>query len=285
MKQNSGYALKFLAVSLVGTGIFYIWAFGIVLKNSFVTEGTENRLGIENYLTVFQNKAFWIASRNSLLFLGICVSLLLILSLGAALFLRENCRIHRILRKGFLIPLAIPASAVVFLWNLMFDVRGWLNHFLSFRDISGTDWMYSKWALWILILVYIWKNFGYYVILWTAALSQIPTELYEQARSDGAGRRQLLKYMTLPLLKPYFYYILLFAIVSGFKTFREAYLAAGDYPDQRIYMVQHFMNNWYREMNFDSLAAATCILVAFLVFVTMIIRKSLYDREGRGRKV
>ena len=141
--------------------------------------------------------------------------------------------------------------------------------------------MNSAWAFWILILVYIWKNLGYYIILWTAALSQIPSELYEQARSDGAAGKQLLKYITLPMLKPYFYYILLFAIVSGFKTFREAYLAAGEYPDQRIYMIQHLMNNWYREMNFDNLAAATCILVAFLFVVTMIIRKGLYYQRGR----
>lgn len=281
MKRNSGHALKFLAVSLAGTGVFYIWAFGIVLKNSFITEWAEHRFGIGNYLTVLQNKAFWIASKNTLLFLGVCVSLLLILSLGAALLLRENSLMDRILRKGFLIPLAIPASAAVFLWNLLFDARGWLNRILSFFGGSGTDWMNSKWAFWILILVYIWKNLGYYIILWAAALSQIPAELYEQAQSDGASGRQMLRYVTLPLLKPYFYYILLFAIVSGFRTFREAYLVAGEYPDQRIYMVQHLMNNWYREMNFDSLAAATCILVAFLLIVTVIIRKSLYREGGR----
>lgn len=281
MKRNSRYALKFLAVSLAGTGVFYIWAFVIVLKNSFITEWAKHKLGIGNYLAVFQNKAFWTASKNTLLFLGVCVSLLLILSLGAALLLKENCRINRILRKGFLIPLAIPASAIVFLWNILFDVRGWLNHLLSLWGITETDWMNSAWAFWILILVYIWKNLGYYIILWTAALSQIPSELYEQARSDGAAGKQLLKYITLPMLKPYFYYILLFAIVSGFKTFREAYLAAGEYPDQRIYMIQHLMNNWYREMNFDNLAAATCILVAFLFVVTMIIRKGLYYQRGR----
>lgn len=65
MKRNSGHALKFLAVSLAGTGVFYIWAFGIVLKNSFITEWAEHRFGIGNYLTVLQNKAFWIASKVS----------------------------------------------------------------------------------------------------------------------------------------------------------------------------------------------------------------------------
>lgn len=275
------HSIRFLAVSLGGTVLFYLWAFGIVLKRSFAAAG--GRFSAGNYLAVLQSRIFWLAAKNTVIFLSVCISLLLTLSLGIAVVLLKDEMINRILKKGFLIPLAIPASATVFLWNVLLDTKGWLNHFLTFFGFSEIDWMHSVWTFWILVIVYIWKNLGYYIILWTSALIQIPSVLYEEARVDGANRWQLFLHLTLPLLRPFFYYILLFSVVSGFQTFREAYIVAGEYPNENIYMLQHLLNNWYRDMDLERLAAATCILAGFLTVLTLVIRRGFLGEE-RKRK-
>ena len=100
-------------------------------------------------------------------------------------------------------------------------------------------------AFWVLTGTYLWKNCGYTSILWTAGLEAIPVDQYEAARVDGAGTWQQFWHITWPELQPTLALTLILSLLNAFKVFREAYLVAGRYPQQSIYLLQHLFNNWF----------------------------------------
>ena len=116
------------------------------------------------------------------------------------------------------------------------------------------------------------------MILWMAGLAGIPTAIYEAARVDGAGEWQCFLKITLPNLKPALYTISVLSFLNSFKVFREAWLVAGDYPHQSMYLIQHLYNNWFRELSFDKIAAAAVINAA-LVFGLILLLQRAWDSE------
>ena len=139
-------------------------------------------------------------------------------------------------------------------------------------------WMGSDAAFWMLVISYLWKNLGYTIILWTAGLSAIPESVYEAARVDGAGNWQTFRYITLPNLKGTAYTIAVLSLLNSFKVFREAWLVAGDYPQERMYLMQHLYNNWFRELDFDKVAAAS-VLTSGVVFGLIVLLKKAWEEE------
>jgi len=126
---------------------------------------------------------------------------------------------------------------------------------------------------------YLWKNLGYTVVLWTAALGAVPDSIYEAARVDGASDMQSFFYMTLPNLKGYAYSIGVLSLLNSFKVFREVWLVAGDYPQERMYLVQHLYNNWFRDLDDDKIAAAS-VMVSVVVFgLIALLRRSWREEE------
>ena len=116
-------------------------------------------------------------------------------------------------------------------------------------------------AFWVLVGCYIWKNLGYDMILWLAGLGAVPEEQYEAARVQGAGEWACFRYITLPQLKETVFVTVLLSFVNAFRVFREAYLLAGDYPHESIYMLQHLFNNWFVSLDIQKMTAAAVMLV------------------------
>lgn len=171
-------------------------------------------------------------------------------------------------------PMALPAVSVALVWRILFHSQGLLNHWFGNVGVAGNDWMNTGSAFWILLISYIWKNLGYDIVLWMAGLAGISTNIYEAARVDGAGERQCFFYITLPNLKPSFYTITVLSFLNSFKVFREAYLVAGDYPHESIYMMQHLFNNWFRSFSFDKMAAAAVMESVILLILILLLQKA-----------
>ncbi len=140
--------------------------------------------------------------------------------------------------------------------------------------------MNTEQAFWILVLSYIWKNLGYDIVLWMAGLAGISENIYEAARVDGAGEWQCFRSITLPNLKSSLYTITVLSFLNSFKVFREAYLVAGDYPHESIYMMQHLFNNWFRTFSFDKMAAAAVLESIVLLGLILLLQKS-WDSEEK----
>lgn len=122
------------------------------------------------------------------------------------------------------------------------------------------DWIYGDSSFWVLVLAYLWKNTGYQMLLWLAALSGIPDSLYEAAEVDGAGAFTKLLYITLPQVRSASGMILFLAVVNSFKVFREAYVVAGSYPNDGIYMMQHLFNHWFLNLDVQKMSGGAVLL-------------------------
>lgn len=275
-RNRAGFC--FVLPSLVGVFVFYIIPFGDVIRRSFMQAVGNGFAGLDNYRQVFSNQAFCLAAGNTLCFVAVCLPLLLVLSLGVAVLLLEQVKGKNILKSTYLIPLAIPAASVVLLWNIVFDQYGMLNGIISFFHIRGKDWMNSGAAFGVLVFSYIWKNLGYDVVLWIAGLHGIPESIYEAARVDGAGAWKCFFYITLPNIRPVAFTVVILSFLNSFKVFREAYLVAGNYPQEQIYLLQHVFNNWFSELSVDKMAAGSVLLCIVLVVFVLLLQKS-WDKE------
>ena len=115
-------------------------------------------------------------------------------------------------------------------------------------------------------------------MLWTAGLATIPQTVYEAAQMDGAGPWQTFRYVTLPSLRPTAYTITVLSLLGSFKVFREAWLVAGDYPQERMYLLQHLYNNWFRELDYDKIAAAS-VMTSMVVFLLIGCLGRAWNKE------
>lgn len=263
-----------LAPSLLGVGIFTLIPFLDVLRRSFQKAVGTGFVGLENYRTVLDNQAFRLAAGNTGKFLFICLPLLLGLSLFFAILLERLGRKGNLLKSGFLLPMAVPAASVALFWQLFFDREGILNDILKHFYIQGPDYMNSPAAFGVLVAVYIWKNLGYDMILWLSGLLGIPDSLYEAARIDGGGELQCFWYITRPLLIQTAFLTGTLSLVNAFKVFREAWMVAGNYPHDSIYMLQNLFNNWFLKLDMQKMAAGAVMLAAVLGIFLILCQKA-----------
>ncbi len=272
----------FIAISLIGTGIFLLIPYVYVFIASFVKRGTGGFAGFDNYREVLSNEAFMTAMSNTARFIVVCVPLMLVLSLLISIYIYENPRLGKMLKTGFLVPMAIPVTSAVLMWRFLFDDKGIINGILESLGADTVNWMNTGWAFWILVLSYIWKNLGYSIILWLAALSSVNPSINEAAKTDGASSFQRLIHVTLPAAKNGAFVIIVLSVLSSFKVFREAYLVAGEYPDQSIYLVQHIFNNWFRNLEMDKIAAGSVISSVILIMLILLLQR-FWEKGGEER--
>lgn len=273
---------KFIFLSLIGTGVFLLFPYAYVVVNSFIKTGSGSFAGLDNYEAVLGSEAFMTAMGNTALFMVVSVPVILALSLLISVYIYENPHLAGCLKTSFLIPMAIPVTSVVLMWRFLFDDNGIINGVLNVCGMDTVNWMNTGAAFWILVLSYVWKNLGYNIILWLAALSAIDPAIGEAARIDGAGGWQRLTRVTLPAAKNGAFVIIVLAALSSFKVFREAYLVAGEYPHDSIYMVQHIFNNWFRNLEIDKLAAGDVINSLILIVLVLLLQR-FWERRDDDR--
>ena len=269
---------SFLLPNLLGVLYFSLLPMLQVLIRSFQSAIGGNWVGVRNYITVVNNAAFQRAITNTGKFTAICIPLLIMISLALAVLLYSIPGIGSTLRSIFLMPMAVPAASVVLVWKVLFHENGLINGALLTLGGTGVNWMESDAAFWMLVISYLWKNLGYTMILWTAGLSAIPEGIYEAAQVDGAGKWQAFLYITLPNLRGTAYTITVMSLLNSFKVFREAWLVAGDYPHESMYLLQHLYNNWFRELDFDKIAAAS-VMTSSVVFILIGLLRKAWDGE------
>lgn len=268
----------FIAPSFLGVLIFVLIPFLDVFKRSFTTAVTNQFNGIQNYKTIFTNQAFILAVKNTFRFTIVCIPLLVVIGLIIAMPL-SKLKSAGVVKSLYLFPMAMPTATIVIVWKMFFYKQGFLNLFLTrLGELTGLwgeihkDYLGSSAAFWVLIFSYVWKNTGYTVVLWLAGILGIPNEMLEAARVDGASELQSFRKIILPNLKGSLYTIVILSFLNSFKIYREAYLVAGAYPEQDIYLLQHLFNNWFVNLDFDKMAAAAVCVGGFLFIVIMLLQ-------------
>lgn len=279
-KYLSGYLL--IAPVTLGCLLFYGIPFGMVVSYSFKSSpGRMGRfVGLLNYENVLGNELFRLACWNTFCFFLVGLPLNLLIAYGIALLLKGQAQRHEILKSVLLLPYVMPVTGAVLLVEQIFGRDGKLNLLLDAFGLSPSNWLESSWAFVIVLLLYLWKNVGYGVILLLAGLMTIPKEQYSVSELDGAGSWQKFWHITTPQMWNPVFFALLFAMINGFKCFREIFLIGGEHPGKELYMMQHFMNNNFENLNYGKLSVASVLLFAAITVVIGFSYAWVQKKEG-----
>ena len=237
-------------------------------------------IGLDNYFNLLRTPLFWQALLNTLFFVVVGVPLSIAASLGAALLLHSPlARLKGFYRTALFAPVVTTLVAVAVVWRYLLHTRyGLLNYVLVSIGLEPIDWLGDPaWAMPSIMLMSVWKNFGYNMVILLAGLQAIPNDLYEAARLDGARRWQLLRHITLPSLAPMLLVVSILTMAGHFQIFAEPYVMTQGGPAQRTVTVLYFM---YDEgFKWWSLGSASA--VAFVLFIIMFALTLLQLRVSR----
>lgn len=261
---REGYALTLPL--MLGCLVFYAVPFLLVLRNSFQrgTGGSREFVGLETYRSMLGSSVFRLAFGNTLKFLLAALPLILVLSYAIALLLKNQAKKHEALKSVLLLPYIMPVVGTVLLVELLFAEAGLVNEALYTLGLPVRDWLHSKYAFGVVVLLYLWKNTGYSVILLLSGLITIPEDHYAAASLDGATPWQQFRYITAPQMWYSVFFAAVFSLINAFKCFREIFLIGGTHPHTSIYMLQHFINNAFDKLNYPKLAVASVLLLLLL---------------------
>jgi len=241
-------------------------------------------VGLGNYILLVQTPLFWQAFGNTLYFVIVGVPLSIGVSLGTALLLNSKlARLKPLFRTALFAPVVTTLVAVAVIWRYLFNTRyGLLNYALSGVGFSPIDWLGDPhWAMPAIIVFAVWKNFGYNMIILLAGLQNIPEELYEAARLDGASAWQQLRYVTLPMLSPILLLVSILTIAGYFQLFAEPYVMTQGGPLQSTVSVLYFMyEEGFKWWNLGSASAVAFVL--FLVIFAITALQLRYTRRPGG---
>jgi multiple sugar transport system permease protein len=276
-------AYFFLAPALLAIFIFFfipvIAAFIISFTDfDIYTLGDLSTLrftGFGNYIKLFGDDLFWTALGNTFYFVLVAGPLSIIISLGAAIILNSKLvRFKAIFRLSYFIPVVTTLVAVAIVWRFIYHHNfGILNFFLGFFGINPIDWLGDPfWAMPSIILMAVWKNFGYNMIIFIAGLQNIPEELYEAASIEGAGGWQKFKSITIPMLAPTTVFISVITMIGFFQLFAEPYIMTQGGPlNSTLSIVQYMYQEGFRWWNMGYSASIAFVLF-FIIFIGTLIQ-------------
>ena len=279
----TGVLFSLLAV----TGFCAMFALPFVI--SFVysfsrTSGTFQFVGLENYISLFQSSAFQLACVNTVRFFAAGLIILMVFSIMMAVMMTNLFR-YRVKYRSFwfalnLCPMVIPSSAIILFIQIMFERYGVVNGWLASWGMEPVDFLHGPASFWVLVVLYIWKNYSYIMVVLFAGMRQIDNEIYEAAALDGAGKGKTFFHITLPNIIPFLIFGIIMGIMGIFKSFRESFLMFGEYPHESAYMLQNFMNNNYYSLNYQRLSSASVIFfLAISVLLIIMLKINAKERE------
>ena len=240
-------------------------------------------VGLANYWELLHRPLFWGALGHTLYFVIVGVPLSMLASLGTALLLNSQAaKLKPLFRTVLFAPVVTTVVAVAVIWRYLFNTQfGVVNFALAHLGIPAIDWLGDPhWAMPMIILFAVWKNFGYNMIILMAGLQAIPADLYEAARIDGASAWQQFRHITLPALGPILLMVGILTVSGYFQLFAEPYVITEGGPLQSTVSVLYLMyNEGFKWWNMGTASA-----VAFLLFLIMFAATALLWRFGGGRE-
>jgi multiple sugar transport system permease protein len=239
-------------------------------------------VGFDNYVELLRTPLFWKSLGNTFYFVLVGVPLSIAVSLAAALLLNAPVtRFRAFFRTALFAPVVTTLVAVAVIWRYLFHTSyGLVNWALGQVGIAPVDWLGDPvWAMPTIILLAVWKNFGYNMVIFLAGLQAIPQDLYEAARIDGASRRRQFWHITLPMLGPVLMVVGVITVAGYFQLFAEPYVMTRGDPLQSTVSVLYFMfEEGFRWWNLGRASA-----VAFLLFLIIFAITTLMMRLGRRK--
>ncbi len=265
-------SLVFLVPSLMGVLLFFLLPFLVVGFYSVVNNPIQHKfVFLDNYISVWNSSSFQLAAANTVKFSLIAVPLVVVLSMAMAFALEQSIPWKSQFRTLLLSPMMVPIASVVLIWQVLFHYNGVVNEFMLWLGGDKIDWFKSDYTQIILVILFVWKNLGYNMILFMAAISNIPKEIVEVAQLESAKGWQIFFSIKLRYLSSTILFVTILSLINSFKVFREVYMLTGDYPYDSLYLLQHFMNNTFQSLDYQRLSAAAIILCLFMIVIIGIL--------------
>jgi len=265
-KKEQLKAAAFLLPSLLGFLLFYIipvlFSAGYALTDSPVNG---RFAGLQNFVNLFRSAPFMLAAKNTLKFILVSLPLNMAIPLALAVLI-EKLDNRRGLTTIFMSPLVIPSACIAFLFQSFFAANGLLSSITG----ENINWLQTDLSFPIATFIYIWKNMGYNLVLYLAGLSTIPGEYHEWAAMEGMGSARYFFTIKLRYLTPTFFIVFVMSFINSFKVYRELYMLAGNYPNDKIYMLQHYMNNQFSRLSYQNLTAASFVIMGVIAVAVVL---------------
>lgn len=276
-RKNTPMLLLFLLPGLLLLMLFYVIPLFSGVSYS-VTDGSKANtfVGMRNYLSLWQNKMFQLGLKNTLELSVISAPLLWIFAFFLALLLLSISPKGTFFRSSALLPYLAPSSAMLLVWLVLFDYGGPLNRMADALGLQRVMWLESSALRVPIILMFIWKNLGFCMVIFLAALQAVPQSLYEYAMLEGGGFFVKAFRVALPHILPTAFLIFVLAWINAFKIFKEVYIIAGSYPDRSVYTLQHYMNNMFSRLDYQMVTAAAysfAVIVLVLFAVLFLLQR------------
>ncbi len=282
LKVSSG---AYIAPSFLGVLAFFILPFLVVIYYSLVDNPISgNFVFLDNFVSIMGNTAFRRAVHNTLMFSAVAVPLAVVLSLLLAIVLEAKLPFRSQFRTFFLSPMMVPVASIVLIWQVLFHYNGAVNEVLTALGGDKIDWLKSDYALVVVVILFLWKNLGYNMILFMAALASIPKDILEVAQLESAKPLQTFFYIKIRYLSSTLLFVAIMSLINSFKIFREVYLLTTDYPYDSIYTLQHFMNNKFKSLDYQTLSAAAILmsLVMIVIIGVLFIAEDRFGKDVEG---
>jgi len=270
-------ALGFLAPALIILGAFVAWPMVSALRLSFTDAsgfGAEEWVGLDNYIRVFANPDIRDAMLNTLWYTVLFTPTAVLIALGLALVLNSPALPFRgFFRTALFLPFIVSLAVAAFAWSYLLDPRlGLLNHWLQGVGVQLGDVLEDPvLAMPAVALVAVWKNFGFYMVIFLAGLQDIPASLYEAARVDGAGAWRRFVNVTLPLLSNTFAFVLIFALIAALQAFDQIYVMTGGGPYGRTQtIVMEIYRSGFRRLELGFASALSYVLLVATLLLSIV---------------
>ncbi len=285
-------ACVFLAPALAAIGAFFVGPVlaGLVLSLTdfdiyTIADSSNLRwVGLEQYQTLLRDPLFWQALQNTVTFVVVGGSLTILTALGAALAVWRAARtVQAFFRTVYFLPVVTTIVAAAVVWRAWYHPRvGLLNVALRWIGLPAIDWLGDpRWAMLAIVAFSVWKNFGFHMVIFLAALQSIPQRLYEAAAIDGATGWQQFRCVTLPMLRPALSFVVLITVIGSFQLFAEPYvMTQGGPANATLSLVLLMYRNGFQWWNVGYGAAVAWVLFALLVIATLTLRR-LRARPGQ----
>ena len=259
-----GLGLLFFYIVPFFGGVYYSLTDGSY-RNAFV--------GMDNYIAIWKNQMFVLGLKNTMQLSLICAPLVWVLSFAIASLLNRLRPKGAFFRNSVLLPYLMPSSAMLLIWLVIFDYGGVVNRLVVALGLQRVVWLQGAQLRVPVILLFVWKNLGFAVIIFMAALQAIPEPLYEYARLEGAGFWRQTFGITLPMIVPTAFLVIILEWINAFKIFKEVYFIGGAYPEESVYTLQNYMNNMYGKLNYQNVttAAYSFALIVFALFGALFL--------------
>lgn len=276
-KKDSFWAVVMIAPAFIGTLIFIliptIASFGISFTRWNLISPPKF-VGLDNYVTLFSAPLFYKVVLITITYAFFTVVLGVILPLVLAAALNTKLRGITLLRTAYFLPVITPMVVVGIVWNWIFDpTNGILNYFLLEIGLHKPPlWLFDKdWALVALVIVSVWKNLGYNMVIFLAGLQGVPDSLYEAAEVDGASVINKFFHITLPLLTPTIFFVCIMSTISAFQVFDLIYVMTGGGPENATMVIVYWLfKNAFDYFKVGYASSIAYVLFSFILVLTLI---------------